>query len=96
MNDLLPVDYILDNFTPGDEDRTWDTEFKAILNFNPPHVGKLWTDIEENGMRVPVLLGDDGRVWNGHHRLLIARLLDMQEVPVVHAQDGYTDEEAGL
>lgn len=96
MSDLLTVDYILDNFTPGEETNTWAEEFRWIIDFDNNHTGALLIDIEKHGIKVPVLLGTDGRVWNGHHRLLVARVLGMDEVPVTHAEDGYTDEEAGL
>lgn len=34
----------------------------------------------------PVLLGNDGRVWDGHHRIVAARRLGFTEVPVEHAR----------
>ncbi|MGO2860631.1 MAG: hypothetical protein ACTIC1_05705 [Brevibacterium sp.] len=91
----MNLDYVLENFTSGDENNTWAQEFRWIIDFDAPHTGALLADIEANGIKLPILLGDDGRVWNGHHRLLAARILGFTEVPVVHADDGYTDEEAG-
>ena len=95
MTDILTVDYIQENFTPGEETSAWAEEFAWILDFHGDYVSDLLTDIEKSGIKVPILLGDDGRVWNGHHRLLVARILGMAEVPVTHAEDGCTDEEAG-
>lgn len=95
MSDLLAVDYIQENFTPGEETNTWAEEFRWIIDFDNNHTGALLADIEKDGIKLPILLGDDGRVWNGHHRLLVARILGMTEVPVTHAEYGYTDEEAG-
>lgn len=91
----MKLDGILDNFTPGDEDTAWSEEFRWIIENDTASTTRLLADIDDNGMRIPILLGDDGRVWNGHHRLLVARILCLTEVPVVHAEDGYTDEEAG-
>jgi len=95
MTDTLTVDYIQDNFAPGEEASTWAEEFAWIIDFHGEYVAKLLSDIEKNGIKLPVLLGDDGRVWNGHHRLLVARILGIPEVPVTHAEYGCTDEEAG-
>lgn len=95
MTDTLTVDYIQEHFTPGESANSWADEFGWIIDLDNGRLGALLTDIEQNGIKVPILLGDDGRVWNGHHRLLIARILGMVQVPVTHAEWGYTDEEAG-
>lgn len=91
----MKLNYIFENFTPGDEGNSWAAEFAWIINNDYANTSHLVEDIDRNGVRLPILLGDDGRVWNGHHRLLVARILGFTEVPVVHAEDGYTDEEAG-
>lgn len=96
MTDTLTVDCIQENFTPGEETNTWAEEFRWLIDHDNENTGALLADIEKNGIKLPILLGNDGRVWNGHHRLLAARILGMIEVPVTHAEWGYTDEEAGL
>lgn len=41
------------------------------------------TSIQEVGMRMPILLGSDGRVWDGHHRFAAAEHLGIPVVPVI-------------
>lgn len=91
----MSLDYILENFTPGEEANAWSDEFVWIIENDYTHTARLAREVKRVGMNLPILLGNDGRVWNGHHRLLVALILGMTEVPVVHADDGYTDEEAG-
>jgi ParB-like chromosome segregation protein Spo0J len=40
--------------------------------------------IEKTGIREPILLGNDGRVWDGHHRITAAHQLGIEEVPIKH------------
>ena len=54
---------------------------------NDPQPGcyqrKLEAHLAEVGrIEQPVCLGDDGRVWDGHHRIVAARRLGFAEVPV--------------
>lgn len=93
----MKINDIMANYTPGEPANTWVEEFASIL----PHgeglyIADLMRDIHKDGMKVNILLGNDGRVWNGHHRLEAARLLGWEEVPVTHVENGYTDKEAGL
>src|SRR5690606_22968569 len=49
----------------------------------------LLTRIREEGIREPILLGTDGRVWDGHHRITVAMHLGLESVPVEFAgEDG--------
>jgi ParB-like chromosome segregation protein Spo0J len=45
-------------------------------------MASLVADISANGVREPILLGDDGRVWDGHHRICAAIELNLTELPV--------------
>lgn len=46
-------------------------------------VAKIAASIREWGWTNPILVGEDNEVIAGHARLLAARKLDMQEVPVI-------------
>lgn len=63
---LVGVAWILENFTTGDE-RTWDEEVADI------DLSGTRASFAEHGIVNPVTLGTDGRVLDGHHRLLVAR-----------------------
>lgn len=72
---------IMQLYRPGsyDEPWSWDDEMNDLISRN--ELDGLTTDIQENGIREPVILGDDGRVWEGHHRICIAHRLGMTDVP---------------
>lgn len=44
--------------------------------------------IRAEGIREPILLGNDGRVWDGHHRITVARHLGIRDVPVEFSGGG--------
>ncbi len=98
----VPVASILRNFRPGSYDPpwTWDDEERDILGREclccgePGHYQQA---LEEHlaavgEVRQPVCLGPDGRVWDGHHRIVAARRLGFEYLPVEH---GTADDEAG-
>lgn len=59
----------------------WKHEAWSVLQ-NVGRTLAMWDSIAEDGIREPVLLGDDGRVWDGHHRIVIAGELDWIEANV--------------
>lgn len=82
---------ILENWVPGSYDQpwTWDDEEKEILSrvclcCNQPGHYQLQLEqyISEHGITQGVLLGNDGRVWDGHHRIVAARRLGIESVPL--------------
>lgn len=82
---MMNLGYLIRNYTPGDG-HTWADEFRWLEAHNGSKLLKLKSDIFVNGIREPILLGDDGRIWDGHHRIWVAQLLGIKEVPVEHAQ----------
>ncbi|ABS14227.1 ParB N-terminal domain-containing protein [Brucella anthropi] len=50
-------------------------------------VKKLAKSIEEFGFTMPVLVAEDGTIIAGHGRVLAAKYLALEEVPVVVARD---------
>lgn len=81
MTEYMKLDDILANYRDGDE-HGWDVEFDYLWSRETAYLDRLSTSIQETGMQEPILLGSDGRVWNGHHRLAIARSLGIESVPV--------------
>lgn len=77
----MAVADILAQYVPGDE-HGWDVEFAWLRDNHSEKLRDLSLSIQEHGIREPVVLGDDGRVWDGHHRLLVADALGLNSVPV--------------
>ena len=84
MTDTMPLADLLREYTPGDG-HSWADEMKWLKTHNPIQLRLLTMSIEKTGIREPILLGDDGRVWDGHHRITVADHLGIEHVPVKHA-----------
>lgn len=84
----LSVDEIVRKWRPGSGAWSWPQELADILRHASEQLASLVLDVAEHGVRDPILLGDDGRVWDGHHRLLVARLLGIGTVPVQYGTGG--------
>lgn len=86
MSARMNVRELLAEYRDGDE-HGWETEFRNLM-LNPVHASRL-RDIAESaateGIREPILLGNDGRVWEGHHRLCVAYVGGIESVPVEYA-----------
>lgn len=81
---LMPIEVLLATYTDGDE-VGWQVEFDALWATEPERMDSLTNDIQANGIREPVLIGSDGRIWDGHHRLAVAQTLSIA-VPISFAQ----------
>ncbi|MEH3033343.1 MAG: ParB N-terminal domain-containing protein [Aeromicrobium erythreum] len=77
----LPLRVVLDGWRDGEE-HGWQTEFDWIESNHSGQIDMLTSSIQQDGIRVPILLGNDGRVWDGHHRLCAANRLALESVPV--------------
>lgn len=82
--------YVLANYTPGDE-WSWEQEEADLHSMEcsctpdceiPGHYQKmLETHIARTGKIDPgICLGDDGRVWDGHHRIVAAKRLGLSGI----------------
>ena len=80
----VPLSAVLALYRDGDE-RGWEAEFAFLRSERRPHLDVLMMSIQETGIRRPILLGPDGRVWDGHHRLAAADELGIESVPVQFA-----------
>jgi hypothetical protein len=81
-HEVWPLDRVLSEIQCGSEDWAWPEEWADLDALHPHYLSALEQDIRRNGIQIPVMIGDDGRVWDGHHRLRIAVRLGLPEVPV--------------
>jgi len=78
------VDFILAHYQDGNE-VGWEEEFRYLIVSHGREISELMFQIRKDGIKEPILLGPDRRIWDGHHRLLCARVLGIKEVPVTMA-----------
>jgi hypothetical protein len=93
-----PTQELLRDVRVGSADWTWSDEFQHLTN-DPAHAEKtaqLIADLAENGMRDPIVLGSDGRLWDGHHRVVAAIHLGWKYVPCVYSMSERAEGEDGL
>ena len=83
--ETLPLSVVLSQWRVGSHEWTWDEEFADLWTRDEAALDLLATSVQETGMREPVQLGGDGRVWDGHHRLAVAVVLGLEHVPVEFA-----------
>jgi len=86
MTDTIPLADLLRDYTPGDA-WDWKTEMGKLKTWFPHNLAKIRNSIQEHGIREPILLGNDGRVWDGHHRITAAHQLGIEHVPIEYAGD---------
>lgn len=79
-----PLSRILTEVAVGSGDWSWEEEWASLdrRHAETGYLEKLEKRIKEEGITMPVLIGSDGRLWDGHHRLRIAVRLGIQEIPV--------------
>lgn len=66
---------IITFWVPGSREWTWAEEYADIMS--RPETKAICKRVDSEGIEfmdhlAPVLLGSDGRVWDGHHRICIA------------------------
>lgn len=70
-----PLSQILTFWRPGSHDWTWKEEFADLIDHPVTEEIRRRVDAEGFGFidhLAPVMLGSDGRVWDGHHRICLA------------------------
>lgn len=96
-NDMALSD-LLRTYVPGSYDQpwSWDDEERDILERiclccnEPGHYQlQLEAHLREHGLNQGVCLGDDGRVWDGHHRIVAARRLGIDVIPLEVMADAH-------
>lgn len=78
---VMRLSALLRDYRDGDE-HGWAAEFDFLASEHAAKLDLLSTSVQEVGIQVPILLGNDGRVWDGHHRLAVASRLGIATVPV--------------
>jgi hypothetical protein len=88
----LAVAELMDHWRPGTrpEPWSWSDEAAHLIRSDPGRVAHLVEKIAEAGIWDPIELGADGRVHHGHHRLVVARVLGIEVVPVEFLPEGVT------
>lgn len=81
MSHIVPLAALLQVVRDGDE-HGWEHEFAWLWSNQQAYMDMLATSIQETGIHMPILVGNDGRVWDGHHRLAVAHKLGLETVPV--------------
>lgn len=94
----LAVSELIERWRPGSQDTadgpeganyawTWAHEVADLLTRDRGRTEPIiWLAIHEGidfaAEHVPVTLGDDGRVWDGHHRIVAAIALGIDKMTV--------------
>jgi hypothetical protein len=65
--------------TCGD-DGPWCDELSLLWKNDQHAMLQVLNSVLAEGFRSPIIIGNDGRLWDGHHRLAVALALDI-EVP---------------
>ena len=66
---------LVTEWRPGSHDWTWPEEYADVMERPETAAIRARVDAEGIGFHdhiAPILLGSDGRVWDGHHRICIA------------------------
>lgn len=79
----MPLASIVAFWRPGSFDWTWKEEFEDLVH--DPVTDRVRERVALEGIGfmdhiAPVLLGNDGRVWDGHHRICIALEQELQHL----------------
>jgi len=87
QTNYMPAKTLMGSYRPGSygDEWTWLDEKADLFSWDSEKMNELIQDLKVNGMMEPVLLGDDGRVWDGHHRIIAAMKAD---VPVLFQKCG--------
>lgn len=89
--DLVPLDALLTCYRPGsypvpwgwdDEERSLHARVCVCCGQPGHYQQQLEAHIAEHGIPGSVCLGTDGRVWDGHHRIVAARRLGITHIAV--------------
>ncbi|MFF1946928.1 hypothetical protein ACFVWF_32845 [Rhodococcus qingshengii] len=73
---------IIGEVRPGDE-HSWSDEFKFLWTNDQRGMLELVDSIAKEGIREAVVIGADGRLWDGHHRLAVAIALQLGPIEVL-------------
>lgn len=93
----MPLPDVLTQWTPGSYDETvdekpwtWDDEAADVQRRGLLSAAMV-RSVRESGVREPepgeepIILGNDGRVWSGHRRIVAGIIAAVPDLPVVVA-----------
>ena len=93
---LNNIVYSVDGFDSYDENDNKAVDFEGMISYKASdgHIGALTNTIVKHGFQVPICLynpfGDERiGLGNGHHRLAIAILLVLDQIPVYWSDGDY-------
>lgn len=83
----MPLAQVVTFWRPGSEDWSWAEEYEHIMTDQAHVTDKIRERVQKEGIIfldhvAPILLGNDGRVWDGHHRICIAIEMGIPDVMV--------------
>lgn len=72
-----PLSHIVTFWRPGSHDWSWADEYADLMGRDREVTDAIDERVRLEGIAfaddfAPVLLGSDGRVWDGHHRICLA------------------------
>lgn len=84
----IRVENLIKKYRPGSQGDDWSWYDEVLdLSSRGDKLRKLVEDVSSRGIHpdldYPILLGNDGRIWDGHHRICAALLTGKQFIPVV-------------
>lgn len=68
----------------GNDEWSWADETLALLQRSPARVTQWIATTPSAQDPHPISLGNDGRVWDGHHRIIASLLAARTVLPVLH------------
>lgn len=82
-----PLAQIVAFWRPGSREWTWAEEYHDLMTRDGSRTAAILRRVGSEGIgfiddAAPVLLGNDGRVWDGHHRICIALAEGIPELMV--------------
>lgn len=80
MSQAMHLADVLAQFEDGN-DTGWPAEFEWLWTEDAEKMVALVQDIAANGIKEPILLGPDGSIWDGHHRIAAAVALGLDVIP---------------
>lgn len=81
---IWPLARALSDIRYDHQDWSWEEEWADLdeRHAETGYLDHLEQQIKANGITMPLLIGSDGRLWDGHHRLRIAVRVGIPYVPV--------------
>lgn len=86
---------LLANYRPGSYDQpwSWHDETQELIGREPTYLASIASSIVREGFHAPIQLHHgERRVWDGHHRVVAAIVIGLDEVPTADARYSDSDQ----